>query len=106
MPGEISRTYDGPHGAEDDMTYYAVTLDERVEIDNQFRHHPPVADQTERYERVREIMRRAAHDLMTLCPRCKERDDALGHLRLAMMLGNAAIACGEFRALANPGEVP
>ena len=61
-------------------------------INHRFTYHAPFGSQTARYERVREIARRAALELAELCPRSRELSLALDHLDQVVFNANAAIA--------------
>ena len=71
---------------------YEVTDIDEQDLTNRFTHHPPKANQLERYEAIREHGRAMAHKLMKACPRSRELSLALTHLEEAVMFANAAIA--------------
>jgi hypothetical protein len=70
------------------------TTDELV---HRFNHHPPVADQAERYGQVRHMIRTCADYCIDRTPASREQERALEKLDEAMMLFNAAIARHEAR---------
>lgn len=63
-----------------------------AQLENRFRHHPPKADQTDRYAAVREHILHAAVACVGLTPCSPEQTRALNALDEAMFLFNAAIA--------------
>lgn len=66
-----------------------------ADLENRYRHHPPIRDQAERYALVRESVLRTAKVIVNLTPCSAEQARALNALDEAMMLGNAAIARNE-----------
>lgn len=66
---------------------------ELAELDNLFDHHPPNGFALARHERVRSSAKRLASELLRTVPKSTERDNAIDHVRAAMMWANAAIAC-------------
>lgn len=76
----------------------------RTSLANAFRHHPPKGNQAPRYEAIRAHGGRFAEVLTRLCPEGEERDAAILKIREAVMMANAAIACGEAGAT-HPGVV-
>lgn len=62
-------------------------------IDREFMHHPPNEKTIKVHERVRELLRTAAHELNDLLPECPRKTDAIGALRTAMWAANSAVAC-------------
>jgi hypothetical protein len=67
----------------------------RLEIDHRFTYHPPIGNQTARYEALRNTARYPAHRINDLCPESREKSLALTHLEEAVMQANAAIARNE-----------
>jgi hypothetical protein len=67
----------------------------KADIDNRFTYHPPFGNQAQRYENLREQVRRLAHTFVAVCPESRELATALTHLDIAMMMANAAIARNE-----------
>lgn len=61
-------------------------------IENNFTYHTPKDDQPERYQRIREEMKRLAYLVHELCPDSRERSLALTKLEEASMWANASIA--------------
>lgn len=63
-------------------------------IDQEFAFHSIERDASlAAYERVRDLLRLAAHELNDLLPECTLKGEAIDHLRSAMWAGNGAIAC-------------
>lgn len=71
--------------------YEVMDVDEQ-DLTKRFTHHPPKANQTERYEDLRHHAKLLAHKMMKACPRSRELSLALTHLEEAVMFANAAIA--------------
>jgi magnesium-transporting ATPase (P-type) len=75
---------------------YTPKPEDRQRVDRNFTYHPPItsplARQTERYQQIRDSLRREALRLLELCPPSTERDKAITHLESAGMWANAAIA--------------
>lgn len=67
-----------------------VSLHERVENDFQF--HPATDKTGPMHDKVRELLRMAAHELIERVPEGRELSTALTKLEEAMMWSNAAIA--------------
>lgn len=65
------------------------------ELFNQFSHHPPKGDQTERYIRIRAAARHLAQVIVDHTPKSADQTAAIRKVREAMMTANAAIACSE-----------
>ena len=61
---------------------------------NWFTYHPPVGDQAERYELLREAGHAFAMAILMYCPSCLDRTTAIRKVREAVMDANASIACG------------
>jgi hypothetical protein len=64
-----------------------------IDIDNVFTYHPPVGDQVERYQYIREGGRILARLIDGQAPDGPEKTLALRKLQEAVMWANAAIAC-------------
>lgn len=62
------------------------------QLAHRFRHHPPVGNQAEKYEKVRNAVLHAALTCVDLTPCSPEQSRALNALDEAMFLFNAAIA--------------
>ena len=73
------------------------TPDEKTvnQIQNNFKYHPPLPNQPERYTRIRAAAGELAMLLATNCPASRELSLALTHLEDAVMWANAAIARNE-----------
>lgn len=67
-----------------------MTLDE---IENWFTHHPPVGDEPQRYEAIRNAGKILAKTIYAAAPPGPDRDLAIMKVREAVMVANAAIAC-------------
>ncbi len=65
------------------------------ELDKRFKHHPPVGDQQERYEKIRAAARAFAEVLNDLCPESREKSLAITNLETAQFFANASIARNE-----------
>lgn len=65
--------------------------DERY-IQNWFTYHSPTKDQTVIYETLRAHAREFAHIINNLVPSGADKQNALEHLRTAVMWANAAVA--------------
>lgn len=61
-------------------------------IANDFSYHKPTPEQLPKYERLREMARDLAHEMVNLCPESRELSTALTRLEEAVMHANAAIA--------------
>jgi hypothetical protein len=61
-------------------------------IDREFGYHPATDKTGPVHERVRELLRRTAHELNDLLPECPRKTEALGNLRSAMWAANSAVA--------------
>jgi hypothetical protein len=72
------------------------------EIDNAFTHHPPVGDQVDRYQALREAGKNLAYQIAATVPAGHERDLALDRLREVVMWANAGIACNNPHGQADP----
>ena len=64
-------------------------------IADSFTYHAPKPDQIPRFTKLREKFREVAEMIARLTPPGRERAASLTQLQLAVMLANAAIACGE-----------
>ncbi len=69
------------------MTYPAPDLE------NMFGYHPATAITGPQHDRVREVCRTAAEEIVRLVQPSPERTTAINKLREAMFYANAAIAC-------------
>lgn len=63
-------------------------------LNHWFKYHPPVGDQAERYESLREAGHAFAMAILMHCPSSADRTDAIRKVREAVMTANASIACG------------
>lgn len=73
------------------------TVDERMHnrLNNDFTHHPPFGDQTERYQKIRDFARAFATIICENTPPSREQSVALTSLDNVVMMANAAIARNE-----------
>ncbi len=62
------------------------------EIETRFTYHPPVGNQAERYQVIRDNAKAMATMFVSLCPPCRETSLALTKLEESTMWANAAIA--------------
>lgn len=106
---EMLKTYgDGIEGAfnklgeridhlEDCMSPSAAQIKsaQKKRIANAFTYHAPKGDQVDRYTGIRSKAAEFANDINRLCPVSEETENALYHLRSAVMWANAAIACNQ-----------
>ena len=63
-------------------------------LSNWFSYHPPVEDQSQRYEQIRAAGKVFAEKLVELCPESADLTVAIRHVREAVYNANASIACG------------
>ena len=77
------------------MTQYTPDAKTLAQIHNNFRYHPPLPGQTERYEEIRAVGKHFALLLSADCPPSRELSVALTHVETAVMWANAAIARNE-----------
>jgi hypothetical protein len=76
-----------------------VNLHDRIV--NAFGYHAPSTPEiVAAHERVRDVLARAAHDIVEICPDGEELDEAIKALELAMFHANAGIA--RTQTLRNP----
>ena len=66
-----------------------------TQIDRAFTYHPPVRDQADRYQLLREAARHFAEAIADYCPPSAERTLAVRDVERACMWANAAIARNE-----------
>lgn len=67
-------------------------MDEGLNIDNRFTHHPPDALKQEHHEKVRAQFKALAKDMEADLPAGRERSLVITKLEEALMWANAAIA--------------
>lgn len=67
---------------------------EQPQIDNWFMYHAPSSDQLVTYEKLRSSARDFANALNALVPDCADKTAAIRKVREAVMIANAAAACG------------
>jgi hypothetical protein len=73
------------------------------DLANRFVYHPPMGDQAQRYQRIREAAGELAELLSTLCPPSRELSLSITNLEQASMWANAAIARNERLGVFEPG---
>lgn len=66
-----------------------------IDLDNLFIYHPPINDQAERYQKIRDKAKELATLIAHSCPPSADTTAAIRKVREAMMTANAAIACNE-----------
>lgn len=64
------------------------------DLDNWFTYHQPSADDTKRYQRLRDAARAFADVIVAETPPSADQTAAIRKVREAVMTANAAIACG------------
>jgi hypothetical protein len=85
--------------------HYPTSEADQRKIENAFTYHPPLADQPERYEYLRDQGKDLARTMAALCPSSRELSLALTNLEQAIMWANAAIARNEAGDAAPVGAV-
>ena len=63
-----------------------------MNLDNIFKYHPPTADDTVAYEKLRNSAKQFAQAIIELTPTCPDQTAAIRKVREAVMTANAAIA--------------
>lgn len=66
-----------------------------LDLDNIFTYHPPVGDQSEKYQKLREKAKEYAQLIVDLTPQSAEQTLAIRKVQEASMMANAAIAINE-----------
>lgn len=74
---------------------YQPSNEEHDRIDNAFVYHPPLADQAERYGKLRAQAHGLAQAALCHCPPSAERTIAMRKLEEFVMWANASIARNE-----------
>lgn len=74
---------------------YIPSAEDYDKLEEIFRYHEPVGNQTERYEYLRDEARSLAHTIQSLTPKSREQSLAITSLQQAVMWANAAIAINE-----------
>jgi hypothetical protein len=64
------------------------------QLDNWFSYHAPTGDQVTTYQKLRDGARVFAGLINDLVPESADKTYAIRLLRMSVMTGNAAIACG------------
>lgn len=65
------------------------------DLENRFTYHPPVNDQADKYNTIRNIALQFALVINQIAPKSREKSLAITHLQETVMWANAAIACNE-----------
>lgn len=82
-------SYDGP------PAQYQPRVDMVMRVSNDFTYHSPTANQTQRYELLRNQAKLLAYEFLRQCPESRELSLALTKLEEAVFFANAAIARNE-----------
>ena len=69
-------------------------MSDAEQLANWFSYHPPLAGQSESYERIRAAAKVFAEVIVKECPPSADRTVAIRHVRDAVYNANASIACG------------
>lgn len=80
------------------MRHYPPTEKEAQRLKTNFTHHPPIGDQADRYQLIREYGAALADVIVGCCPPSRERALALTNVEQAVMWANAGIARNESEA--------
>lgn len=67
------------------------------QIDEWFTHHAPSPSDVEKHGNLRHQGKLMAYAILENCPPGETRDAAILSVRKAVMLANAAVACGDKR---------
>ncbi len=78
-----------------EITYYAVSAQDKDKIGKAFTYHAPKDDQPARYVELRANAKELAELMTAMCPPSRELSLALTNLEQAVMWANAAIARNE-----------
>jgi hypothetical protein len=65
------------------------------QIENAFTYHAPSGTQTTLYQEIRDVAKKLACTIDTLCPESREKSLALTNLQQAVFWANASIAINE-----------
>lgn len=63
-----------------------------LDVDTIFTYHPPVGDDSQRYEAIRAAAKELAKVIVAVTPACADQSAAIRHVREAVMTANASIA--------------
>lgn len=77
------------------MRRYLISAQMQERLDNDYKYHPPVEDQQERYVAIRDKAKELAILIVESTPPSREQSTALTLLEQAVMESNAAIARNE-----------
>lgn len=72
---------------------YAITPEERADLDNWFTYHPPTAESIPTFEALRDAGHQFAETICALVPPSPDRSVAIRNVREAVMNANASLAC-------------
>lgn len=76
-----------------DEDFPDVSAQERDDLDNWFRYHPPTPEQVPVFEKIRDAGYAFAETIMANVPASPDRTVAVRHIREAVMNANASLAC-------------
>jgi hypothetical protein len=65
------------------------------DVENVFTYHKPINDQSQRYEKLRDMAKSLALEYIKLCPKSREQSLALTKLEESVMWANSSIARNE-----------
>lgn len=66
-----------------------------LDLENNFKYHPPKEGQADRYTALRDKAKELAQLIQAECPESREKSVAFTHLETAVMWANASIARNE-----------
>lgn len=69
-------------------------MSQSAQLDNWFTYHDASPDQVTKYQSIRAAARALAEAILINAPSSADRSDAIRKVREAVMVANAAIACG------------
>ena len=72
---------------------FDVSPQERADLDNWFRYHPPTPEQVPVFEAIRDAGYQMAETIIATVPASPDRTVAVRHIREAVMNANASLAC-------------
>lgn len=76
-----------------DLDEFGLTEQERADLDNWFRYHPPAPEQIPAFQAIRDAGYQMAEVIMERVPASPDRTVAIRHIRDAVMNANASLAC-------------
>lgn len=93
--------------AQERLTVASKRLIERFdEVEQSFIYHPPVGNQQERYEEIREAAKHLAHLFLAYVPETRWQSIAITELEIAVAMANKGIACGEATPVPEATQTP